>query len=56
MLVCFMGGTCLAAGRALRGSAIAPLLRSGGFDKLNHRHFATALQAASTIPTALHKE
>lgn len=56
MLVCFMGGTCLAAGRALRGSAIAPLLSSGGFDKLNHRHFATALQAAPTIPTALCKE
>ena len=28
-------------GRALRTSALAPFLRSGGFDKLNHRHFGT---------------
>ena len=27
--------------QAAPGSAIAPLLRSGGFDKLNHRRYAT---------------
>ena len=45
------GGAPHSCRRALRGSASAPFLHSGGFDRLNHRHFRTAC-AAAPIPTA----